>query len=64
MRAGGVRDLIVQVEELGEFPRAAQKRTVLLSHVPHPKPSVLGVEIPLFQSVWLAKAKPYQSGPL
>lgn len=30
--------LIVQVEELSKFPRAAQRRTVLLSCVPHLKP--------------------------
>lgn len=29
---------ILQVEELGRFPRAAQRTTVLLSHIPHPKP--------------------------
>lgn len=32
------RGLIVQVEELSKFPRAAQRRTALLSRVPHPKP--------------------------
>lgn len=30
--------LIVQVEELSKLPRAAQRRTVLLSRVPHLKP--------------------------
>lgn len=42
---------ILQVEKLGRFPRAAQRTTVLLSHVLFPKSWVFGVEMPLFQSM-------------